>query len=316
MTVRLNGIRVLIMGGGGFIGQWLIRKFLACGAKVRVVDIAARVCLGGFEENHDFEWIIGNVSDAALVSSAVQMCDVVIFLATSSLPASANTDLSAEIASHVHSTVKVAEICNSQRVKRFIFASSGGTVYGVDSTKPLTEDSPTLPRNAYGVSKLAIEHYLRVLGSLREMRTLSLRIANPYGEGQVASRGQGFIAAAMERAFSGEPLRIWGDGSVIRDFVYVGNVADAFTRASLYNGTAPVLNVGSGVGYSLLQIIDKVAAATGKKINLEMIHGRQIDAVRNVLDVRAAYSELSWAPSTAIEQGLAATAAWWASKPD
>jgi UDP-glucose 4-epimerase len=311
MTLDLDGHRILVFGGGGFIGRPVVAKLLAAGAAVRVIDLSAQnySSEGGARS---LDWIVGSVSDESLIASAAQMCDAAVFLATNSLPSSANADFATEITSHVRTAVKAAEICDAQGIGNFVFASSGGTVYGVDSTFPIPEKSETRPRNAYGVSKLAIEHYLRVLTKLRRMRTLSLRIANPYGRGQVASRGQGFIAAAMEHAFNGQPMTIWGAGSVVRDFVYVDDVADAVALATRYTGSEDAINIGSGVGLSLLQVIEKVESATGRRVRLEIEKDRPIDVPVNVLDVSVAQTELGWRPSTSIEQGLRETAAWWA----
>lgn len=313
MGMDISGLRVLVLGGGGFIGKRVVARLASWGATIRVLDLNKRENTGSLDDKC-VEWITGSVFDETLVATAARGCDAAVFLASNSLPASANSDLSAEIAQHVRPSVRVAEICQAEGLNSFIFASSGGTVYGLDSTVPLNENSRTLPRNAYGASKLAIEHYLRILGSLRGIRTLSLRISNPYGPGQLAIRGQGFIAAAMQHAFSGEPMHIWGDGSVIRDFLYVDDLAEAIRRSVLYKGQSAAINIGSGVGFSLLEIVRKVEAATDRKICLTFDPSRVIDVASNVLDVSESQRELGWKPSTNLEEGLFLTANWWQSK--
>jgi len=115
----------------------------------------------------------------------------------------------------------------------------------------------------------------------------------------------------MEHAFTGEPLTIWGDGSTVRDFVHVSDVADAMARATLYAGDQAVINIGSGRGHTLLEIVSKVEAATGKTIDLKPEPDRPIDVLVNVLDASLAARELDWRPVKTIEEGLAATALWW-----
>ena len=247
-NLNLSGRQILIIGGAGFLGQHITNAFVESGSDVRVLDVVQAPASWTRAE-----WIVGSIADRSIAASAIAGCSIVVFLANASLPGSSHVDLGAEVENHVATTVKIAEACASLGVEQFLFASSGGTVYGLEAPEGegLTEAMPTRPRNAYGVSKLAIEHYLRLLADMHQMRTLSLRIANPYGEGQRASRGQGFVAAAMQHALNGSPLPIWGDGSVERDFIHVSDVARAFKMAAGYTGSETVLNVGSGRSISL-----------------------------------------------------------------
>ncbi len=301
--------RVLIIGGGGFIGGHVVRAFLDEGYDVAVLDMAPPH--GGVESEVD--WITGSVGDATLVASAAVDCATVVFLANSSLPGSSHADLSVEVGAHVQMTVHVAEICNRLKVRRFLFASSGGTVYGIEPAPDggLVEDMPTIPRNAYGVSKLAIEHYLRILNGMREMRTVSLRISNPYGEGQVARRGQGFIAAAMQHAMAGTTMSIWGDGSVERDFVHVSDVARAFTTAAAHPDPDEVINIGSGVATALREVVGHIEGELGRPIAITYHPDRPIDVHRNVLDISRARGRLGWAPKVELHEGIARTLDWW-----
>lgn len=296
--------RILVIGGGGFLGQHVLASLLERGFSVSSLDLHDP---GGFPE---VDWLIGSAGDESLVAAAADFHETVVFLASNSLPGSGNADLSAEIGSHLRLAVKTAELCCNQGVKTFIFASSGGAVYGAgaDVTR---EDAPTHPMSAYGVSKLAIEKYLAVLSHLRGMRCLSLRISNPYGPGQRANRNQGFVAAAMSAAIHGTPLTCWGDGSTVRDFIYVKDVADAFVRGCNYKGASQVINIGSGQGRSLVEAIAAVERATGRRIEAHFERGRVFDVPRNVLDSSLAASTLFWTPRHSFEEGLAVTAHWW-----
>jgi len=198
-------------------------------------------------------------------------------------------------------------------VKRFLFPSSGGTVYGTDPAPgtALREDMATAPRNAYGASKLAIEHYLRLLNGLGRIATVSLRISNAYGEGQRAHRGQGFVAAAIRNALAGAPLEIWGDGSVERDFVHVSDVARAFVMAAHRDDPPPIVNIGSGVAVSLSEIVRRLEDALGQPVPVVHRAGRVVDVKRNVLDISRARATLGWTPEIRLEEGLARTVRWW-----
>jgi UDP-glucose 4-epimerase len=301
-------MRIAVIGGNGFIGHHVLHHLKTAGADLSVMDITAPP-----DEYSDLNWHIGDLSDRELFGRAVAGCDQVIFLAGASLPGLANEDLAAEIGGHVQASVRAAEICHAQGVKRFVFASSGGTVYGDSSADPLAEDAPTNPRNAYGVSKLAIEHYLRLIATLRGMQTVALRISNPYGEGQRARRGQGFIAAAMQHAVSGEVMPIWGDGSVERDFIHVSDVARAFVAACAAEAPPAIVNIGSGRAISLLHMLERIEAALGRPVPVTFTPGRVIDVKRNVLDINRAAQALKWTPQVGLDEGLARTANWWLS---
>jgi UDP-glucose 4-epimerase len=299
-------LRTLVIGGGGFIGQHLVRA-LKDRSEVAVLDFAP--CPA---DQTDIDWVTGSITDSTLVASTVDGCDSVVFLANASLPGSSQGDFEREATGHIGATLRVAEICKDQGVKRFLFASSGGTVYGYDSPPGgLTEGCPTRPLNGYGVSKLSIEHYLRLMNTQGPMRTLSLRLSNPYGEGQRAHRAQGVVAAAMQHAMAGTVMPIWGDGSIERDFVHVEDVAEAFLAGLSYDGSKNVINIGSGKALSIKEILELTRAHTGRDLAVEFQPDRRIDVHRNVLSVTRASEELGWAPQIGIDQGMQRTARWW-----
>lgn len=303
----LDGAPVLVVGGAGFIGQHVVAAFEAQGASVSVIDMAPPPRGSAVDR-----WIIGSITDASLLASAASGCAAVVFLASFSLPGSSHADLALEVETHVLATVRAAELFSRVGVERMLFASSGGAVYGHEPEDGvgLSTDMPTRPRNAYGVSKLAIEHYLRLIGELRDMDAVTLRIANPYGEGQRALRAQGFVAAAMQHAIDGKTLQIWGDGTVERDFIHISDVADAFVAAARHEGSG-LWNVGSGEGVSLNTMLAMVEEAIGKKVTVAYGHDRPIDVRRNVLDITRTTAELGWRPRIGLREGLSRTAAWW-----
>lgn len=303
---------VLVIGAAGFIGQHTVQALLSLGRSVVAMDIKS-LSAGSFLHEEGLSWASGPADDRVALAAALEGCSQVIYLVSGSLPATANAHIAHEVQHHVAEALAVAEFCDQQGIESFIFASSGGTVYGIDSEHPIVETAPTNPRNAYGVSKLAIEHYLRLIGTMRTMRTLSLRISNPYGVGQVARRAQGFVAAAMQAAWSGQTLPIWGDGTVIRDYAFVTDVANAFAKALDYNGSEYVINIGSGLGYSQIDIIKGIEAISGRKINVEFTPSRSIDVRSNVLSIERASREMYWTPEIDLSKGLEKTWSWWSS---
>ncbi|MEM9048132.1 MAG: NAD-dependent epimerase/dehydratase family protein [Pseudomonadota bacterium] len=311
--IEKGSLRTCVLGASGFIGRHVVNECLARGHVVTAVDSVDSLATGQMRHNR-LDFRCGQLTQEDFVRAALEGADAVVCLAPNSLPATSNADLAAEIANHVRLTIRIAELSQEAGVQNFVFASSGGTVYGIDSPTPISEEATTRPRNAYGVSKLAIEHYLRLLRDLRGMRTLSLRISNPYGAGQNANSGQGFVAMAMRKAYGGEPMTIWGDGKTVRDFLYVRDLARAVVTACDYVGDATAMNLGSGLGYSLLEVAAMVEKATGRRLKLRFEPNRRIDVAKNVLDISLAFQELGWQPRVAIETGLAQTAEWWSSR--
>lgn len=298
---------VLVVGGGGFIGRHVVSTLRSSSIQVRVMDF-----VGAQPEDAGLDWVTGSISDGTLVASAADGCDAVIFLANASLPGSSQGGMSREAVGHVGATLQVAEICKDMRVKRFVFASSGGTVYGYDApTGGLVEGGPTRPLNGYGVSKLSIEHYLRLMTLQGSMRTLSLRISNPYGEGQRAHRAQGVIAAAMQHAMVGSQMPIWGDGSVERDFIHVSDVAKGFLAGLSYDGPHSVINIGSGQSRTVNDALEATRRSTGRVLHVEYQPDRSIDVRRNVLSIARAEAEMGWTPTIDFNEGMARTARWW-----
>lgn len=263
---------------------------------------------------HIEEWHETDSHDLNYLKQAAESCEAAIFLGGYSRPGDRVRSIVEAVPEELMHPAQVAEACADVGVKRFVFTSSGGTVYGPVETHPTPETETNTPLNAYGVTKLAAEHFLRLLSASSGIATSVLRVSNPYGPGQLARRGQGFIAAAMNAAYKGEKLEIWGDGSVVRDFIYVGDVADAFAAACKSQNPFDLVNVSFGKGASLRQICEGVEAASGRKLSVKYTRGRAADVPVSVLDNSRAARVLGWQPATSLAEGLAKTARWWESQ--
>lgn len=303
---ELSRQRVVVLGGAGFIGVHVCNCLIENVKAVASIDIRQSTDL-----DPRVSQFVGNISDVTFVSSVIHGADAVICLSSHSLPGSSNGDLVSEVEGHVSVVVKLAELSASNGVKRFIFASSGGTVYGDLGRSPISEQSTTTPINAYGVSKLTIEHYLRLVSRFSNMRTLSLRISNPFGEMQRSYRSQGFIASTIEKVIDGELIEIWGDGEVVRDYIYVQDVAFAFLRGCKYAGDSTEINIGSGIGVSLNAVLGAISELVGRDIQVSYQDNRSVDVSCNILDVRLAQTELLWSPKVSFAEGLRRTHVWW-----
>lgn len=296
--------RVALIGAGGFFGTNLARHLAPRVSELR--------CFGlhpSFPEAlSGLTWITGNMADAPL-AEALTGCDTVIHLASSSSPGT-DLDITADAQANVIASLRLFDHCVAAGVKQVVFISSGGTVYGIPGHVPIPESAPTQPITAYGVAKLAIEKYLEVYSRLRGLDYRVLRISNLYGPYQTTIKKQGVIAAFLSEALRGEPLEIWGDGRVVRDYVYVTDAAEAVLAAMRYQGTERVFNIGGGIGMSINDVIAAIETMLGRNLEKTYKPGRTVDVPVNILDCALAKLELGWQPKTIFSDGLRNTADW------
>jgi UDP-glucose 4-epimerase len=230
--------------------------------------------------------------------------DVVFHLISSTLPATSNQDMEFDLTSNVLPTLQLLQMAQNSGVQKLIFISSGGAVYGIAKRLPVAEDDSTNPISAYGIHKLAIEKYLDLFHTHWKINYGILRVSNPYGLGQPANRSQGVIAQFVHKAAVHEPLEIWGDGSVIRDFIHVDDVVDAFLLLVRHDGPFRIFNIGSGQGHSLLQLVSTIEAMIGETLAVRFTQARSVDVPANVLDIARAKTELRWQPRRSLTAGI------------
>ncbi len=300
----------LIIGGRGFLGSHVGRALLARGHRLRLFDrpaVSATYPL----EGPGVEQVEGDFLNAGDLRAALQEVGAVVHLASTTVPKTSNDDPVHDVETNLVPTLRLLEeIRRGPHDVKVLFASSGGTIYGIPETVPVTESHPTAPQCAYGICKLAIEHYLRLYHALHGLRYCVLRLANPYGEGQRPEGQQGAVGVFASRALRGEPVEIWGDGSVVRDYIHAADVADAFARALDYGGEARVFNIGSCRGHSLIEIVEALEKVLGRGVARGHMPGRPFDIPVNVLDISRARRELGWQPTVTLENGLTRTLAW------
>lgn len=305
----MNGFqqsRCLVLGGGGFIGTHLCLRLAGQVRSLRVFGHQSTppAPLAGLD------WFSGDIADPASLSAAIAGFDIVFHLVNATTPATANRDKIGDVRANVLSTLSVLETCLEQGVKRVIFASSGGTIYGPTDVIPTNEDAACWPITAYGVSKLAIERYLHLYEYMHELDYRVLRISNPYGPHQRVTGQQGVIAAFIQRILAGRPIEVWGDGSVQRDFLYVGDVAEAFQRAAEHAGPERIFNIGSGVSRSVNEVIAALAEVVGAPVEVNHHAARKVDVPISALDIGRAERALGWRPQTDFIEGLSRTVSW------
>ncbi len=250
----------------------------------------------------------GSLQNSESLRAAIAGCNTVYHLGSSHIPSTSNLDPNGDIEINLKGAITLIEAALEAKISKLIFASSGGTVYGVQSSMPISEDARTNPICSYGIVKLSIEKYLHMYSSLYGLDYCALRISNPFGEGQgYGGRKQGAISNFISKHLQGEKVEIWGDGSTIRDYIYVGDVISAFLKAKDYTGDHKVLNIGTGVGRSILQIIGSVEQISDCSMERVFKPSRLLDVPRNVLDINLARRELDWQPIISWEEALERT---------
>jgi UDP-glucose 4-epimerase len=306
----MNCGRCLVLGGSGFIGSHLVELLLENGFKVRVFSrsstIPARLAAVGSR----IELSFGDFHDAQSLADAVKGCDHVYHLVATTVPATSNRDMVFDANSNLIATLGLLEICVRERVKQVIFSSSGGTVYGRTENLPIPECHNTEPRCSYGVVKLAIEKYLELFRMQHGLDYTVLRISNCYGPRLPMNGEQGVVGAFLDRLLRGEPVTLWGDGSITRDYVYVTDVALALRAALEQQSPFRVFNIGTGIGTSLLHLIEMMERATDCHFHILKERARDVDVPVNILDASRARKYLSWEATTPLEQGLVNTWKW------
>ncbi len=303
----LAGMNCLVLGAGGFIGSHLCHALVREGARVH-----------GFGRRPKFadalppiRWTTGEFSDRAALALAVDGAEVVFHLLGGTNPEVSNKDPIADLQVNTVASVQLLELCRAAGVPKVVFVSSGGTVYGIPKTVPIPETAPTEPISAYGINKLMVEKYLSLYHHLHGLRAVALRVANPFGPYQSPYRRQGVVAALIETHLARRPVELWGDGQVVRDFIYVADLAEAILRAASYEGPHAVMNIGSGVGRSLLEVVKSIGIALDMP-GATLIHkpARRGDVPSNVLDITRAREALDWEPQIDWMTGLKRTAEW------
>jgi UDP-glucose 4-epimerase len=262
------------------------------------------------------DWRQGDFSDRAAVANAIQGADVAFQLIHSTVPYSANLDMAGDVRQNLLPSLAFLELARSAGVKRVVFLSSGGTIYGRPMQIPTEETAPTEPITAYGISKLAIEKYLALYQQLYGLEYRILRVANPFGPLQIAVKRQGLVAEIISRAISRDRIEVWGDGSVVRDFVFVDDVVDALEIAAGDDGTERIFNIGSGIGRSVRDVLAAIEASLAIKLEIAWKDERAVDVPVSILSVKRARDKLGWIPKTSFESGIAQTIAWWKGNAD
>ncbi len=301
-------MKVLVVGGNGFIGSHVVDKMVELGWEVVVLDL--------YERRYDaipsgVRFMRGDLNQLYLLREALIGVDAVVHLAWATIHEVANQDPAADVHANLIPTIHLIEACKQAGVGKLIFTSSGGTVYGPARQLPIPETHPNNPINAYGITKLAAEKYLQMFKHLYDLDYAILRPSVPYGPRQNPLGRQGAVAVFLYRVAKGLPIAIWGDGEVTRDYFFISDLVDAIVASIDHNdGSNAIYNIGGAEEISLNMLVRYAEEATGKTAQVAYKPARSFDAPRIVLDTSLAQRELGWRPSVAFADGLRQTWRW------
>lgn len=302
--------RVVILGGGGFIGSHLAEDLVGAGYPVRVFDKSNAYWGNVAPLLERIELREGDFVNQVDLRDALDGCAVAIHLVSATLPATSNENPIYDVEANVVGTLRLLDEARRAGTQRLLFISSGGTVYGRPRRVPIPEDHPTEPLCSYGIGKLAIEKYLALYQHLHGLRSTVLRFANPFGERQNPGAHQGAVAVFLGRVLAGLPIEIWGDGEVMRDYIYIKDAVTAFRRVLETDPPGAVFNVGSGRGTTLNQLIERIERVTGRSVAVARRPGRALDVPVNVLDTTRLREATGWEPAWSMDEGLLRTWRW------
>lgn len=296
--------KCLVLGGGGFIGSHVSEKLLYLGNSVRIFDkenLDKRNIMGIINK---VEFIGGDFTDKEAIKQAVKGVEYIYHFISTTVPATGNINPIYDIETNVIGTINLLEIVYKEGIKRIVFSSSGGTIYGPSKYLPIDEDHPTEPLCSYGISKLTIEKYIRLYAKLHNINYTIIRTSNPYGLRQDPDGLIGAVSVFLNAAITKKTITIWGDGSVIRDYIYIDDVADAFIKAIEAENKNRIYNIGTSVGTNLLELIKTIERTLNIKTQYKLEPSRKVDVPANVLNTDRAHKELGWKAEVSLEEGI------------
>lgn len=297
-------VDALVLGGNGFLGSSLVDELATAGHRVTVFDRFSRDTV---YTAPDVRAVQGDLGDADAVADAMAGQQVVFHFGGATTPVSSLRDPLAEVQREVATTVSMLTAAAERGVERVVFASTGGAVYGDVGPEPASEQTAPAPISPYGIGKLAVEGFLRYFRDVTGLDTIALRISNPYGPRQRADREQGLIPILLRRLAAGEPVLVYDDGSMVRDYVFAPDVARQVARLADADHAHAVYNVGSGEPHSVAEVLALAEAVAGRRAQVERRQTPRGFVARSLIDVSRFDTEFGRTATVELADGIERT---------
>ena len=300
-------MKICLIGGAGFIGTNLAIH-LSQTDEVTVIDRDEKFFTTLKSLNLPIHYKVASFDINSDFNSQVEGQDIVYHLASTVIPGNSNYDIGAELDANVVVTCHLLDACVRQGIKKVVFISSGGAIYGKKGTCPIQEDMVTYPISSYGVQKLAIEKLLYLYRYQKDLDYRIIRLANPYGPYQRPNGKLGVVTTFVYKALTSGRLEVYGDGSVVRDFIYIEDAIRGILKIVNGENDIRIFNLGSGKGTSVNQVIEAIRTTIRSDLAVEYIAGRTTDVPVNYLDISRYEGIYGKLDPLSLEDGIKKTA--------
>lgn len=303
-------MKIILLGAAGFIGTNLVIELAKKPEnEITVVDRDKLF----FKNIIDLHLSNLNIVESDLTMDSdyeelVSNQDLVYHLISTTVPTTSNQHIAEELKANVVLSANIFEACVKQNVKKVAFISSGGTVYGKESKCPLNEKTPTNPITSYGIQKVSIEKLLYLYNYMYGLDYRIIRLTNPYGPYQRPNGVLGAVTTFTYKALKGEEIQVYGDGSVVRDFIYIDDAVKGIQKIVNGNDRHHIFNLGCGYGTSIKEVLSSIERALNINLNVKYTEARKVDVPVNYLDIKrfeTAYGSLN---PISLEEGIKKTA--------
>jgi UDP-glucose 4-epimerase len=302
--------KCVIFGGNGFIGSHLAEGLLHQGNDVVIFDHFKRG-ISNIEKIIDNVTLIkGDFTNETEINQALKDVDFIFHFISTTTPPTAISNPLYDVETNVIGSIRLFQAAVKNDVKKIIFPSSGGTIYGEPKKIPIRETAPLNPMNPYAISKMAIEQYLHYFHEHYDLDYLIVRYSNPYGKRQNPNGNQGVIPIFLKKIKDDDIPTIYGDGNSLRDYIYVKDAIDATLQLMDVKDTNNIFHIGSGRGTSLNELISIMSEVTGKAISPKYIDNTGFYLSKIILDISKVKRATGWNPKVSLHEGIERTWDW------
>lgn len=299
--------KCLVIGGNGFIGKNLVIDLKKHNYDVIVFDIDTKPLQISLKNEDSIKYIESDINNTQYLIDQIDNIDFVVWLIHTTVPATSMYNLEFDLQSNIPPLIRfVQQILERGNIQKFVYLSSGGTIYGNPIvSKPIDEDYEKKPISSYGLTKMVAEEYLNFLFYAYPEKLTILRPSNVYGRYQNLKKPQGLIGHVLKSVIMNEPITIFGDGSIVRDYIHVNDLTDAIIRSlTLKSIEHTTLNIASGNPESINDILEAVKATTKQDVLIVRHPARSFDCQYNVLSIAKAQKILNWSPTVNLTSGI------------